>query len=533
MENNNKTSGSQSASDLINLIDSRSKKVFNSASESFVKVKIGVVLSYDSNNGSAVVNFPEDGDNSQFSYYNKTSEALSEGDNVKIYYTTNPAKGWIGARCGEPSVKEITIYGGEGVGRPSPWDVTSEYFNYYDEKNHNVAGDSTLTGSLYATARGYHTQATGYYSSAEGSYTKATYSCTHAEGNGTEASGYCGHAEGLSTKANGQRSHAEGTSTTASGSNSHAEGERTSATGESSHAEGYGTQATAYASSATGQFTKATFSFAHAEGNGTEASGQSSHAEGASTKASGSSSHAEGQGCVASEPMSHAEGGYTKATGTESHAEGYGSESSGYFSHAEGNTTVASGMGSHSEGSNTNATGQNSHAEGSNCTSEGDTSHAGGKSCTASLPQSFAHGNGLKMPEDGKSGTAVFGQYNDYSDKNIIFSIGNGSNDNNRSNAFSVDNDGNIYCKSIIQTGTTTATALSDDGSGSLTYTAVSENVIEYGKVTYTFITADTGEYTGVTTSTGKSMTANIPAGLGNVQTHNAAFIALAMMSLK
>lgn len=520
---------------LRQLVTTVQKKNDKEKVDNSIKMKPAKVIGVDEDTYKVFVYFIDDTEQNAYTFYNKSGEVLTEGDNVRVYYTTNSAKGWIGAKCGEPSIKESTVYGGEGVGRPSPWDKTSEYFNYYDEKNHNIAGDSTLTESLYATARGYYTQATGYYSSAEGSYTKATYSCTHAEGNNTEASGFCSHAEGLDTKASGQRSHAEGNNTTASGSNSHAEGERTSATGESSHADGYGTQATGYASYASGQYTQATNSFAHAEGNGSVASGQTSHAEGQYTTASGSMSHSEGSNCVASGIYSHAEGFYSQ-TGMNAyaaHTEGNNTTASGSYSHSEGNFSSASGDGSHAEGNSTSASGQNSHAEGSNCVSTGEASHTGGESCTASLPQSFAHGYGLKMPEDGKSGTAVLGQYNDYSDKNIIFSIGNGSSDSNRSNAFSVDNNGNIYCNSIIQTGTTTAADWSDDNSDGLTYTAVSENVIKYGEVTYTFTTTDTGEYTGVTTSTGKSMTANIPAGLGNIQTHNAAFIALAMMSLK
>ena len=113
--------------------------------------------------------------------------------------------------------------------------------------------------------------------------------------------------------------------------------------------------------------------------------------------------------------------------------------------------------------------------------------------------------------------------------------VGNGTDNANRSNAFAVDVDGNIYCKSVIQTGTAaTAALLSDDDTAEPpTYTAQSENVVEFGGVTYTFTAAETGEYTGVTTSTGKSMIANIPAELGNTTTHNAAFMALAIMSLK
>ncbi len=97
----------KAASDLIDLIDSRSKKAIEAETKRSVKTKNGIVVSYDDTAYSAVVSFPEDGNNVLNTYYNKTGEILSEGDNVKVYYTTNPAKGWIGLRLGEPHIKEV------------------------------------------------------------------------------------------------------------------------------------------------------------------------------------------------------------------------------------------------------------------------------------------------------------------------------------------------------------------------------------------------------------------------------------------
>lgn len=70
--------------------------------------------------------------------------------------------------------------------------------------------------------------------------------------------------------------------------------------------------------------------------------GECAHAEGYTTTASGANSHAEGGGTIASGWNSHAEGRYTQATGTNSHAEGSDSEAKGYNSHAEGFYTIAS-----------------------------------------------------------------------------------------------------------------------------------------------------------------------------------------------
>lgn len=90
-------------------------------------------------------------------------------------------------------------------------------------------------------------------------------------------------------------------------------------------------------------------------------------------------------------------GFYTKATGTASHAEGSDSIASGYGAHAEGAVTEASGNDSHA---------QNSHT------------------IAASDSQ-----------------TAI-GKYND-NDPNNAFEVGNGTAVDARSNAFTVDWDGN------------------------------------------------------------------------------------------
>ena len=90
--------------------------------------------------------------------------------------------------------------------------------------------------------------------------------------------------------------------------------------------------------------------YSHAVGNKTTASGLASHAEGKETTASGGYSHAEGVETTASGNSSHAEGNDTKASGASSHAEGYRTIASGQGSHAEGYCTVAAGNHSHVQG---------------------------------------------------------------------------------------------------------------------------------------------------------------------------------------
>ena len=112
-------------------------------------------------------------------------------------------------------------------------------------------------------------------------------------------------------------------------------------------------------------------------------------------------------------------------TGTASIAEGNLSQAIGNFSHAEGDNTVASGNRSHAEGSYTTASGQSSHAEGVNTETKNYAEHASGRfNVSSSASTSF-----------GNSG-------------NTLFSVGNGTSDNARHNAFEIRQDGSIFITS-------------------------------------------------------------------------------------
>ena len=69
-----------------------------------------------------------------------------------------------------------------------------------------------------------------------------------------------------------------------------------------------------------------------------------------SNVASGENSHAEGCQTTASGDKSHAEGWHTTASEGCSHAEGYNATASGEYSHAEGEWTIARGKSSHVQG---------------------------------------------------------------------------------------------------------------------------------------------------------------------------------------
>ena len=198
---------------------------------------------------------------------------------------------------------------------------------------------------------------------------------------------------------------------------------------------------------AIGVSTRASGEGSYAEGGGSLASGDGSHAEGGATTASGICSHAEGQGTTASRDYSHAEGGATTASGICSHAEGQGTTASQNGSHAEGVETEATN-GGHAEGFQTKATGDVSHAEGSNTIASGHRSHAEGLGTEAIGNQQH-----------------VQGRYN-ISDEYLAHIVGNGS-EETKSNAYTLDWDGNAWYAGNVYVGSTSG-ANRDDGSKKL-----------------------------------------------------------------
>ena len=293
--------------------------------------------------------------------------------------------------------------------------------------------------------------ATGYCSHAEGSETIASGWCSHAEGEGTTASEQGSHAEGSSTKAIDWSSHAEGIQTTASGEGSHAEGRQTTASGKNSHAEGGALSNTGttisdkiitssdYSGVTEDIAVKGPISYgiqSHAEGTQTLAFEYSSHAEGYQTLAFGYSSHTEGFQTRAYGDYSHAEGDNTKASGDYgSHAEGYHTIASGQYSHAEGSTTTAYGSSSHAEGYYTTASGSTSHAEGFYTRATGYNSHAEGNRTLASGQYQHVQGK-YNIDDVDAKGNALH---------TYAHIVGNGESDYARSNAHTLDWDGNAW----------------------------------------------------------------------------------------
>lgn len=134
-------------------------------------------------------------------------------------------------------------------------------------------------------------------------------------------------------------------------------------------------------------------------------------------KADGKGSVAIGLGTVAKGEYSLAQGHESRANNHDSHAEGYGTNASRDQSHAEGIFTTTNGLASHAEGqgstTGTNATA--SHAEGSYTIANNESEHAQGK---------------YNVSDTENSGT--------------LFTIGNGTAEDNRHNVVGIYHNGDI-----------------------------------------------------------------------------------------
>ncbi len=150
------------------------------------------------------------------------------------------------------------------------------------------------------------------------------------------------------------------------------------------------------------------------------ASGEHSHAEGTTFVCSGSVS-------ANGETLSYYYDSKVTASGIGSHAEGCGSVSSGEGAHAEGiclkshegaisqngitlNTfipipTIASGKGSHAEGVGTSATAIGSHSEGTSTKASGENQHVQGKYNIADTTSAHIIGNGTSSAEKSNAHT--------------------------------------------------------------------------------------------------------------------------------
>ena len=206
--------------------------------------------------------------------------------------------------------------------------------------------------------------------------------------------------------------------------------------------------------------------YSFASGQSTTASGQISTALGFATTASADYSTALGYTTSASGTLSTAMGNYTTASGYASTAMGEQTTASGSKSTSMGWLTTASGGASTAMGINTRALGENSTAMGSSTTASGENSTAMGTGTTASGKYSTAVGylttaSGLSSLAMGHRSTApsvfetAIGCHNtnytlgtngatvwNYSDR--LFTVGNGPDSNNPSDALTILKNGDI-----------------------------------------------------------------------------------------
>ena len=127
----------------------------------------------------------------------------------------------------------------------------------------------------------------------------------------------------------------------------------------------------------------------------------------------GNGAFAAGMGCDAQGEYSHAEGQNTRAYNACSHAEGAFTKTFGHSSHAEGNLTETSGFCSHAEGYCTKAVGQSQHVQGEYNIIE--------SAANANARAKYAH------------------------------IVGNGTGEANRSNAYTLDWDGNGWFAGTVE----------------------------------------------------------------------------------
>lgn len=124
--------------------------------------------------------------------------------------------------------------------------------------------------------------------------------------------------------------------------------------------------------------------------------------------------------------------------GINSIAFGYETTASGKYSYANGWKNVASGDYSQAEGLNTTASGYNSHSEGRDTIASGDTAHTEGSGTIASCNNQHTEGSYNIEDTEGK----------------YLHIVGNGTSDNDRSNAHTLDRQGNAWYAGDISNGT-------------------------------------------------------------------------------
>ena len=171
------------------------------------------------------------------------TETLVADEGAEIFnnYVKNVATGYMSHAEGDETKAleyaahaegECTVAKGEGSHAEGCWTIASEW-------GAHAEGADTIASEYGSHAEGSETRALEFAAHAEGSCNVALDFADHAEGSTTVAAGGASHAEGDCSVTLGYASHAENESA-AVGDYSHSEGCEAIAVGDYSHAEGEG-----------------------------------------------------------------------------------------------------------------------------------------------------------------------------------------------------------------------------------------------------------------------------------------------------
>lgn len=386
----------------------------------------------------------------------------AEGRQNIVGYAAH-AEGWSNEALGDISHTEgkgnkALALGSHVEGRENK---SNENANYS-----HVEGWLSETKAPHSHAEGYGVITKGEFTHGEGYLTTPIGESSHTEGERTVSLGNGSHAEGGSTThaetiiyengkllsdidiynkwtttkfslSKGKYSHIEGLHNLAIGENSHAEGEENFVKGKTSHSEGFSNTSEGNYSHVEGGKNIGQSNYSHIEGYNNKITDSSSvgiHIEGYQNTGLGLGAHVEGRQNTVSSGASHAEGRENTVNALYAHGEGYKNTITAQSAHGEGQNNSASGIASHVEGSNNIASAENSHAEGQRTTASGKNSHAQNYYTTAS----------------GENQT-VIGKHN-IVDDTYAFIIGNGTALAKKSNAHTVDWEGNAWFSGRLYT---------------------------------------------------------------------------------
>lgn len=419
------------------------------------------------------------------SMYVKEKPAIN--DNA-IYVAMKPDKGGV-------LITESSLVGGKECKALGALSIAIGNKNIATGYNAIALGSNTKALNWLAYTEGNKTEASGDYAHAEGGETKATAQGAHSEGRGSQALGNSCHAEGKDTvasnvashaeghrcKATAEGAHAQGIDTEASGRGAHAQGNGTNANGEASHASGLNTTAEGIGSFSAGNYSTANADYSFAMGEFIETEGRAQFAVGRYNELSEypifvvgigvSDSHRKNGFEVDRQGNGHFAGDVTvgkdnnklvttkelnekqteienkiavKKGSADNSIQGAGGTASGFYSAAFGYGNTASGRHAFVAGGQANqAIGNFSHVEGYMNEAHQNAAHAEGEHTKALGYFSHSEGRGTIANATAQH---TQGRYNIKDTENkYAHIVGNGKSDTERSNAHTVDWNGNAW----------------------------------------------------------------------------------------